>query len=160
MTGKSTGKPVGAPRTISPSPDQCRALGEEYIAWLRKNPDAVHHTEWYSIHKMMLRSEWETLVDRQEFVPYYQTARNIFAARHMKGAVKEGIAHRFLRLYLPDLVKAENEQKAYESSLRVQEHIAATPQDKENFDALMKQFNELQEALKSSRIKSKTDSKS
>lgn len=114
-------RPVGHPRKTMWPVDKTIALGKEYIKWLGENRDCVHHTEFYSIYKHILRSEWDCIRDAPEFKPYYEQARNILAKRHMQGAVKEGIAHRFLRLYLSDLREAEDKNKAYEASLKIKE---------------------------------------
>lgn len=116
--------PVGRPRTTAPSVKDCEALGKEYIQWLGDNLGAVHHTEFYSIHKHILTSDWDSIRDCPEFRPYYEQARFILAKRHMTGFVKEGIAHRFLRLYLGDLKQSENEDKAYDAQLKIQEQEA------------------------------------
>lgn len=113
--------PGGRPRTITPPKDYIIQLGEEYLEWLEEHPEAVHHTEFYSIEKRILRDQWDDICETQEFKGYYEQARNILAKRHMTGAVKEGIAHRFLRLYLKDLRDEENADKVFESNLRTKQ---------------------------------------
>src|SRR5580692_3721348 len=101
--------PAGAPRTVTPEKEELIKLGEEMIQWIKNNPDAVHYTEWYSIEKGILKKHWDDMCLKEEFWAYYEMARNIFASRHMKGAVSDGIAHRFLGMYLGDLRKHEKE---------------------------------------------------
>lgn len=102
--------PGGRPRTVSPPPDECIELGKEYIKWLLDNPEALHHTEWYSIHKQMLNSEWRTIRYAPEFLPYYEQGRHILAQRMRKAqVVREGIAHRYLSLLDCELKEHEKE---------------------------------------------------
>lgn len=102
--------PGGAPRTVIPPKEELIELGIEMIQWLKNNPDAVHYTEWYSIEKGILKKHWDDMCLKPEFWAYYEQARNILASRHMKGAVNEGIAHRYLGMYHGDLRKFEREK--------------------------------------------------
>lgn len=101
---------AGAPRTVTPSEDEVEVLGKEYIQWLEENPEAIHHTEWYSIYKKMLKTQWEALRQTKQFLPYHEQGRAILASRMRKAqVVKEGIAHRYLSLLDTELKEHDKE---------------------------------------------------
>lgn len=111
--------PVGRPRTSSPSPEECIALGKELVNWLTEpttEPRLIFQ-QWYSIKKKILRKEWKTLIQSPEFLPYYEQAQSILAIKCLNGKIKEGFAHRYLRLYDRDLIECEDEHAKFKASL-------------------------------------------
>lgn len=121
-------KDPGRPRTTTPEPPELIKLGEEMVRWFEEHPDAVHYTEWFSIHKGILISEWDDMCHKPEFRVYYERVRMILASRHMKGAVKEGIAHRFLGMYLGDLKEHEIELMKLKAELSRRQEIELSGQ--------------------------------
>lgn len=102
---------VGAPRTVSPVPDDMIALGEEMVIWVELNKDSILHlSEWYTIHKMFTRKQWDTFKDRQEFIPYYERALAIIGKKYLdkNSQVRDGISQRWQRVYFKDLRDQED----------------------------------------------------
>ena len=95
---KTNPKDAGAPRTVSPSDAELVELGKDMVAWIKANK-ATCFSEWYSCEKMIPRNVWKTMIQRPEFVPYYEHSMNIIAKRYREGLVHPSIAHRFLALY-------------------------------------------------------------
>lgn len=101
--------PVGAPRTVSPPPQDMIKLGQEMIDWVKKNPDALHLSCWYSIHKGYTDKEWDTMTNRSEFVSYYERALKIIGHKYLDGTVNPSIAQRWQRIYYKDLRRSEDQ---------------------------------------------------
>ena len=108
----------GRPRTVSPEPKEMIALGEEMINWLKLHPEALHLSEWYSLEKHYLFSEWDTMSKRPEFVPYYERAMFIIGKKYLDKTsnVREGASHRWQRLYFKDLRKLEDDDSNAEAA--------------------------------------------
>ena len=113
--------PGGAPRTVSPSPKECEMLGKELALWATEETEEFRclFQQWYSIKKGILRKEWKTLIQRPEFVPYYEIAQAALAKRCIDGTMKEGFGHRYLRLYDRSLVEEENDNKLFDTKLKL-----------------------------------------
>ena len=103
--------PAGAPRTVSFSPEEMIKLGEEMLAYVTKNQKKMLHlSQWYSIEKMFTENQWETFVDREEFIPYYEKALKLVGVNYLdkNSCVREGISQRWQRVYFKDLRKSED----------------------------------------------------
>lgn len=89
-------------RIMAPSDEELLKLGEDLLIWANK-PDSLFMAQFYSCEKHILRKDWKNIIQRMPFVPYYEEAQIIIGTRHLTGALKEGIAHRFIRLYHHDV---------------------------------------------------------
>lgn len=104
--------PVGRPRTSSPSKEELIELGEDLVQWASKqvkkgDPLRVRYCDWYT-DRGFIRKQWEDFRDKPEFSWYYEKARTIMASRYIDGTVNQSIAHRYLRIYDPELKDAED----------------------------------------------------
>lgn len=102
---------AGAPRTVSFSPKEMIALGEEMLEYVIKNQKKMLHlSQWYSIEKMFTEKQWETFVDRAEFIPYYEKALKLVGINYLdkNSNVRDGISQRWQRVYFRDLKKFED----------------------------------------------------
>ena len=115
---------AGRPRTISPSPEECELLGQELLQWATEQTEEFRFRfpQWYSEKKHILRKQWKKIIETPEFRPYYEKVQSIFATKCLTDYVKEGFAHRYLRLYDRELVEDENEKARYLSDLRKSEN--------------------------------------
>ncbi len=102
--------PGGAPRTVSPPPNEMIALGEEMIAWVIANKPN-HISAWYSGHKRYTYKEWQVKIKLPEFVGYYEQALSLIAQNYLDGTVPPAIANRFIRLYFKDTKNQEDADK-------------------------------------------------
>tara|TARA_R110002126_G_scaffold963_3_gene5725 strand:- start:239 stop:649 length:411 start_codon:yes stop_codon:yes gene_type:complete len=103
---------AGAPRKVSPSPEECVKLGEELVKWAleedKKNPHIIFQ-QFYSIIKRIPRRSWKAIVQIPEFLPYYEEAQAALAIRCMNGGMEKSFGHRYIRLYDNEIKNEEND---------------------------------------------------
>lgn len=111
---------AGRPRTSTPPPEECIKLGEELVQWATEPTKEWRclFQQWYSLKKGILRKDWKSLVQREEFVPYYEKAQSALAKRAVDGTMKDGFGQRYIRLYDRELIEAENEQAKFDADLK------------------------------------------
>jgi hypothetical protein len=104
--------PGGAPRTVSLSPNDMIALGEEMVKWVKEHPDMLHLSQWYTIEKMYIYKEWKTFIQRPEFIPYYEQALKLIGLKYLdkNSNVRDGISQRWQRSYFQDLTEREDKE--------------------------------------------------
>jgi len=100
----------GRPRTTSFSEEQMIELGKEMLDWIKKKPDVLHLSEWYTIEKGFIYREWKTFIQKQEFLPYYEQSLKIIAKKYLnkESNVREGVSQRWQRIYFTDLKDQED----------------------------------------------------
>ena len=101
----------GAPRTVSLPVEDMKKLGQEMVDLeVNKHPDILHLSEWYTIHKMFTEKQWETFIDRAEFIPYYEQSLKIVGRKYLdkNSNVREGVSQRWQRVYFKDLRSQED----------------------------------------------------
>lgn len=104
--------PAGRPRTSSPEKEELIELGKDLVNWASEKankgePLRVRFCDWYT-DKGFIRKQWEDFRDKEEFSWYYEKARSIMCNRYIDGTVNQSIAHRYLRIYDPELRDSEN----------------------------------------------------
>lgn len=115
------------PRTTTPEYDDLVKLGEELVLWAteripdEEKPYRFRFAQWYSLKKGMLDVEWELMKQKKEFRCYYEKARVALSNRITDGTLKEGIAHRFMRTYCPEVKQEEDETAKFKSELAKEE---------------------------------------
>jgi hypothetical protein len=111
------------PRTVSFEPNEMIALGKEMVQWVKEN-DPLHLSQWYCIHKGIKFSDWDTMTQRLEFIPYYEQAMRMIGVKYLdkNSNVREGISQRWQRLYFKDLKDDEDQTKVFESKLKSKEN--------------------------------------
>jgi len=119
---------MARPRTITPSPEELIELGKDLLAWATEETPELRcrFCQWYSLKKDILDDEWELMIRKTEFIGYYEKARVALAQRYIDGSVKEGISHRFMRIYAPEVKREEDETSAYNASLKAKEDKKAS----------------------------------
>ena len=141
---------AGRPRTTTPEKDDLIALGEELLAWAteeipdNQKPYRFRFAQWYSLEKGILDKEWDLMLQKEEFRGYYEKARSALSGRILDGSIKEGLAHRFLRTYAPEVKREENEQELFKSDLKKQENQTFAPEDLERMKKFMDSISFLQ----------------
>jgi hypothetical protein len=98
---------AGAPRTVSLPPEEMKKLGKEMIAWIEAN-NPFHLSEWYTIEKMFTYKQWKAMIQRPEFLPYYEKSLKMVGRRYLNGDVNSSIANRWQRVYFNDLKEQED----------------------------------------------------
>jgi hypothetical protein len=103
----------GRPRTCIPSKDELIELGKDLVEWAsakqkKGDPIRVRFCDWYT-DRGFIRRQWEEFRDKPEFSWYYEKARSLLALRYIDGTVNQSIAHRYLRMYDPEM--KDNEDK-------------------------------------------------
>lgn len=111
--------PAGRPRTISLSPEEMEELGLEMVKWVKEN-DPLHLSQWYCIEKGYTDKEWDTMHVCPEFFPYYEQALKIVGLKYLdkNSNVRDGIAHRWMRVYFKDFRDREDEKAKFDADLK------------------------------------------
>lgn len=99
--------PAGRPRSAIPEKAELIKLGEKLVEWAAEkqkkgDPIRVRFCDWYT-EEGFIRKQWEHMREKPEFQWYYEKARSILALRYVDGTVNQSIAHRYLRMYDPEL---------------------------------------------------------
>jgi len=150
--------PGGRPRTSTPPPDECEALGKEMLEWVVENKP-THLSEWFSIHKMITWKVWDAMCQVKEFLPYYEVALSLVAKNIRDGAIDKSLGQRFMSLYHRDLKREEREKVEHEHSLKAGQQ-SIDPATIANTLAILDQVTKAQEARKAADNNSKTECKS
>lgn len=113
--------PGGRPRTVIPSKEELIELGKDLVEWAAEkqkkgDPIRVRFCDWYT-DRGFIRKQWEEFRDKEEFSWYYERARSLMALRYVDGTVNHSIAHRYLRIYDPE-VRDEEDKDAQAAELR------------------------------------------
>lgn len=134
-------KTHGRPRTI-PEDEELVELGKELVEWAHEKTDEwrVRWAEWYTA-KGFIRKQWDRMIDTPSFRVYYERAQCGLAKKFLNGTVNQSLAHRFLRIYCPEV--AAEEDKVKENDLRIKKEI-----DKEDTQVVDGRLIEILEHLK------------
>jgi hypothetical protein len=112
----------GRDRSVTPPPMELILLGEEMITYLEDHPETLHISEFYSIEKMIVYSDWKSIIQKSEFIPYYQKALHLIGKKYLDKTsnVRDSISHRWQRVYFKDLKEEEDEKSIFDASLSAQ----------------------------------------
>jgi hypothetical protein len=101
--------PAGCPRTVSFSVEKMIELGKEMVAWVKEHKP-IHLSMWYQQEKDFTDKQWETFIDRKEFVPYYEKALKLvgYAYIDKNSNVDPRLKERWQRVYFKDLRGSED----------------------------------------------------
>lgn len=141
---------MARPRSVSPEPEELEKLGVEMVEWVKQNKP-THLSEWFSIEKGILWKQWDTMCQREEFIPHYEIALSIVAKNARDGTLDKSIAQRFLSLYHRDLKREEREEKEFEAKLKTDELSKVEAQHTAKADAILNQLSELQSKIADSK---------
>ncbi len=113
--------PAGRPRSAIPEKEELIKLGEKLVAWAsakqkKGEPIRARFCDWYT-EEGFIRKQWEHMREKPEFQWYYEKARSLMALRYIDGTVNPSIAHRYLRIYDPE-VRDEEDKDAQAAELR------------------------------------------
>jgi hypothetical protein len=147
----------GAPRTVCPECDEMIELGKQMVKWIKDNPDALHVSAWYSCEMFITRKTWDTMIDKEEFIPYYEQALSLISQRylHKDSNVRDGISQRWQRSYFRDLKKNEDKDKD-DDVVRQQTLTNAVPEDvKFQTQAMNDQVKALREEIREKELRLK-----
>ena len=103
--------PAGRPRESIPDKDELIELGKDLLKWAtekKKGELRCRWCEWYACKHFFIRKQWKRMVDTEEFRPYYEAAQPYLAEKWIDGTINQSIAHRYLRIYDPELKEEEN----------------------------------------------------
>ena len=132
---------AGAPRTVSKSPAEMIALGEEMCKWVAEN-NPIHLSMWYTMVKDITDKEWNTYRMCPEFLHYYTKALKLVGMNYINkdSAVDPRIRDRWLRVYFKDLKQEEDETAKYLQSLKIEDLEKLSPEYLSKLDQMMAQM--------------------
>ncbi len=102
---------MARPRTSVPEKEELIKLGEDLLQWAsekKKGELRCRWCEWYSRKHFFIREQWKRMLDTEEFRPYYESAQTYLADKWIDGTINQSIAHRYLRIYDPELKEHED----------------------------------------------------
>lgn len=97
------------------------------------------------------------MIKHEIFRLYYEQAQTILSKNYIDGTIRDSIAHRFLRIYTPEVKEEENELLEFQHKLKLQEANAYQEADLIRHNEMMNQISSLQESSKSARINSNNE---
>jgi hypothetical protein len=104
--------PAGRPRESIPEKEEMIELGKDLLAWAsekKKGELRCRWCEWYACKHFFIRKQWKRMLDTPEFRPYYEAAQPYLAQKWIDGTINQSIAHRYLRIYDPELKEHEDD---------------------------------------------------
>ena len=102
---------MARPRTSVPEKEELIKLGEDLVAWAStkvKGELRCRWCEWYAKKHFFVREQWKHMLQKEEFRPYYEAAQPYLAEKWIDGTINQSIAHRYLRIYDPELKEHED----------------------------------------------------
>lgn len=146
----------GRPRTTTPPPEEVIKLGEDLVQWINEPcPDGQFRNrwcEWYAIKHNMIKEEWKLLLQKPEFRPYYEKAQAYLGSKWINGDINHSIAHRFLRIYCPEVKDEEDEKTANDIRLKIEAETSAartvTQDVIDKYNAMMAQITAIQDSAR------------
>lgn len=102
-----------------PTDEELHKLGEDLVDWAKNVPKDENGKPkdlrclwglWYCCKHGYILRDWKLIKKLPIFRPYYEQARNYMSQHFINGDIKEGIAHRFLRHFIPEEVKEEEDE--------------------------------------------------
>ncbi len=148
--------PGGRPRTSTPPPEEMIKLGEEMIEWVKLN-DPLHLSQWWSIEKFITRKVWDNMKVAPECSPYYEHALRLIGIKYLdkNSNIRDGISHRWQRVYFADLRQAEDEDHlaALEREHQVKQKYSNTTSDAPNQNSIDKDKIIMEQQAEIARLK-------
>ena len=99
------------PRTAIPESKELIELGEDLLEWASEEVEGeirCRWCQWYACKHFIIRKQWKRMIDTDEFRPYYEAAQPYLAQKWVDGTINQSIAHRYLRIYDPELKEHED----------------------------------------------------
>lgn len=117
--------PAGRPRTTTPEKEELIELGRDLVSWAEEETKELRcrFCEWYSLKQGLLRREWDLMCQKPEFRVYYEQAQTLLAKRYIDGTISPSIAHRFIRIYNPDVKQDEDQQVSLSNAIPPQSDL-------------------------------------
>jgi hypothetical protein len=102
---------AGAPRTTTPSKEECIALGEDLVKWATEETKDLRtsFSFWYALKHNLIHEQWKLMKQKDEFRPYYEKARAALTHKLHTQQIEKGLSHRYIGLYDRDLRDHEAE---------------------------------------------------
>ena len=152
----AVGNKGGRPRTNCPEHDELVELAKDLVEWASQ-PDSMRFCEWYT-SKGFIESQWDSFRQKVEFYPYYENARALLGRKYMDGTVNPSIAHRFLRIYTPEVKRDEEDKARFEAEIAAKANQdAISEQAAAQMATLLEQLSQYQAAFNASRSNKSSD---
>lgn len=119
---------AGAPRTVSPPPEELIEIGKQMVKWVEDN-HPLHLSAWWSTKEGYPQNMWDTMIERKEFTPYYEQALLMIGYQYLTkhSDVRDGISQRWQRVYFKDLRKREDADLKYAEELKRKTELETAP---------------------------------
>lgn len=106
--------------------EEAHELGKDLVNWVESNEGkaTLIWVDWYWDKHKMFRPDWKSLIQRPEFLPYYQLARQKLTRNIvLNDNIPQSYGNRYLHLY-------DDEVFDHEEGIRDRDAIRGTEQRK------------------------------
>jgi len=97
--------PAGRPPNLFSS-EELIDLGKDLLAWMdsSEGKNVIIWVDWYHYRHGMFRTDWKALIQREEFLPYYDLARQKMAQNiSLNNKIAQSYGNRYLHRYDDEL---------------------------------------------------------
>lgn len=143
----------GRPPTVF-SDDEVIAFGEDLLKWMekmdREEKPVWHLSDWYYDTMNFTPSEWDTLENRVNFIPYKKRAMQWMGKKVLSGPMATAYGSRFVGIYFGEVREHEKQimQEKIDYELESKEKIERRKGSPPNDDALTELIKEVKELSK------------
>lgn len=98
--------------------EEVHILGQDLLQWIEseESKKTIIWVDWYWNKHQMFRSDWKSLIQRPEFLPYYELARQKMASNiTFNDKIPQSYGNRYLHKYddqLQDFEEANRDKEA------------------------------------------------
>lgn len=129
---------MGRPRTVSFSPEEMIALGEEMVEWVKINKP-IHLSIWYTQEKDFTDAQWDTFRKCPHFFHYYTKALKLVGYSYLDkdSNVDVRLKDRWQRVYFKDLREQEDEDARFKAEIASQVTKQGTEEENRKLDQIL-----------------------
>jgi len=126
------------------SKEDCEKLGKDLLHWVQNEGSSkIAWVDWYCIKHHMFRGDWRALVQREEFLPYYEPARKIMVSNLMQNKdLPQSYGNRYLALLDDELLDHEESIKDRQAKRDQKDKVEVSVEEWTKLQALLSSLKE------------------